>query len=125
MLLSICMMLLLSNSAIGQTKVIASLEIASKKLVSLLENPDEKELLAILSPHLVYSHSSGMVDTKETLVKSLVSGASDFVKIDITNQQVKKIGKSTYAITHNLSATTNNGGVPGSVKLFILLIWEK
>ncbi|HMP30977.1 MAG TPA: nuclear transport factor 2 family protein, partial [Saprospiraceae bacterium] len=52
-------------------------------------------------------------------------GASDFVTIDISNQAIKKIGKSTYAITHNLSASTNNDGVPGTIKLFILLVWEK
>ena len=109
----------------AQDKQVLAVESATKGLVALLENPNEKDLLAILSSDLVYGHSSGKLDTRASLIQSLTSGESDFVKIDISNQKIHKTGKSVFAVTHQLNAVTNNGGNPGEVKLFILLIWEK
>lgn len=109
----------------SQDKQISAVETSTRNFIQLLENPDEKNLIAILSPDLVYGHSSGKVDTRSSLIQSLLTGESDFVKIDITNQKISKIGKTGYAVTHQLVAVTNNSGKPGEVKLFILLVWEK
>lgn len=109
----------------AQDKQVMAVESATKSLVSLLENPTEKDLLAILSAELVYGHSSGKIDTRASLIQSLMSGESDFVKIDISNQKIHKTGKSVFVVTHQLYAVTNNSGNQGEVKLFILLIWEK
>jgi hypothetical protein len=109
----------------AQSNDMVKLEKAVLQLVSLLENPNEKELTSLIAPNIVYSHSSGKIDTRESLIQSLVSGESDFVKIDITNQNIKKVGKSTFVVTHNLYAITNNAGKQGEIKLFILLAWEK
>jgi len=109
----------------AQDKQVMAVESATKSLVGLLENPTEKDLLAILSADLVYGHSSGKIDTRASLIQSLMSGESDFVKIDISNQKIHKTSKSVFAVTHQLNAVTNNSGNPGEVKLFILLIWEK
>ncbi len=109
----------------AQDKQVMAVESATNSLVGLLENPTEKDLLAILSADLVYGHSSGKIDTRASLIQSLISGESDFVKINISNQKIHKTGKSVFVVTHQLNAVTNNNGNPGEIKLFILLIWEK
>jgi Domain of unknown function (DUF4440) len=54
----------------------------------------------------------------------LVSGASDFVTIDLSEQTIKVTG-STAIVRHVLSATTNDGGKAGTVKIAVLLVWIK
>jgi len=54
----------------------------------------------------------------------LVSGASDFVTIDLTEQTIKITGNAA-VVRHVLNATTNDGGKPGVVKIAVLLVWIK
>ncbi len=121
--IAVLLMFVLSSMQ-GQNKKIKSLENSFDKLIELLENPSEIGLKNLISPDVVYSHSSGKVDTRESLMSGLLSGESDFVKIDISNRVIKKVGKSSYVVTHNLSASTNNGGKLGEIKLFVLTVWE-
>jgi ketosteroid isomerase-like protein len=64
------------------------------------------------------------VQNKEAFVEALTSGKSDFVTIDLSEQTVKVVGNAAI-VRHKLSATTNDNGNPGTVKLQILLVWLK
>jgi hypothetical protein len=109
-------------TAIGQSS--KTVEEANKKLTALLIDPDQKGFDQILSPDLVYVHSSGIVDTKASLIESLVSAKSDFVTIDISDQKVQ-IKKNIAIITQKLTGTTNNGGTAGKLSLYVMLVWVK
>ena len=81
-------------------------------------------LEAIASEHLSYGHSGGHVEGKAEFVEKIASGKSDFVTINISEQTIDIVGK-TAIVRHLFDSTTNDGGKPGTVKLKILLIFEK
>jgi hypothetical protein len=87
-------------------------------------DPDSTVLNYLVSDKLSYGHSNGVVQDKATFISSLMSGKSDFVTIDLTRQTIS-ISGNVAVVRHDLSATTNDGGHPGIVKLTILLIWKK
>lgn len=97
---------------------------AAEKLRVTMIDPTKSALEKLLVDSLTYGHSSGKIDTKQTFVESLISGNSDFVSIDISNQTFQ-VFKNTGIIRHNLSAVTNDGGKPGTVKLHVLTVWVK
>ncbi|WP_316829220.1 nuclear transport factor 2 family protein [Pedobacter aquatilis] len=99
-------------------------ESAVNQLTKLMITPDSMALDKIVLNKLSYGHSSGKVQTKKEFMHSLLSGESDFVDINLTDQTVI-IQNKTALVRHTLSAKTNDRNVPGNVKLYILLIWSK
>jgi ketosteroid isomerase-like protein len=89
-----------------------------------LIDADKTKLDELLSDKLSYGHSGGKIDTKTSLEESLVSGASDFVTIELKDQTIQIVGKNAI-VRHKLYATTNDAGKPGEVKLSVLLVWQK
>lgn len=89
-----------------------------------LIDPNKTELDHLLSDALSYGHSGGKIDTKHSLEDALLSGASDFVRIDFVDQTIQIVGKNAI-VRHKLIAKTNDAGKPGEVKLSVLLVWQK
>ncbi|KIA95782.1 hypothetical protein OC25_04300 [Pedobacter kyungheensis] len=102
----------------------AEVEAAVTKLTKLMVTPDSSSLDKLILPNLSYGHSSGKIQTKQEFLHSLLSGESDFVDINLTDQSVI-IQNKTALVRHTLNAKTNDKNVPGNVKLYILLIWSK
>ena len=73
---------------------------------------------------LTYGHSSGKIQDKAAFEEALLSKASDFVTIDLSDQTIKVVGSMAW-VRHTLSATTNDGGTPGQTKLYVLSVWMK
>jgi hypothetical protein len=99
-------------------------EDAVNKLTKLMVTPDSLALDKITLNNLSYGHSSGKIQTKQEFLHSLLSGESDFVDINLTDQTVI-VQNKTALVRHTLNAKTNDKNVPGNVKLYILLIWSK
>jgi ketosteroid isomerase-like protein len=116
--------MLLNMAAFAQSKDEAAVTAAVETLRKAMVDGDKTALENIAAPELSYGHSGGKIEDKATFVNAIASGASDFVTIDLTDQTVKIAG-NTAIVRHTLSATTNDGGKPGAVKLYILLIWQK
>jgi hypothetical protein len=87
-------------------------------------NPDSLKLAALVSDKLSYGHSGGHIEDKAAFIQTLVSGKSDFVTIDLSEQQITVVDKMAI-VRHILNATNNDGGKPGTVKLSILSVWYK
>ena len=66
--------------------------------VDLMINPTGVGLDDMLDDNLSYGHSGGHIDTKTSLQQSLLSGASDFVEIKVTDQQIAIVGKTAIVI---------------------------
>ncbi len=73
---------------------------------------------------LSYGHSSGHIDDKTEFISKLVSGKSDFVTMELSEQTIV-INKNVAMVRHKLNATTNDNGKPGEVHLLVLLVWQK
>jgi ketosteroid isomerase-like protein len=85
---------------------------------------NETVLQQLVSDKVSYGHSSGKVEGKVSFINSLSSGASDFVSIDVRAQSVEVLA-NTAIVRHEIHAQTQDGGKPGAVSLYILLIWQK
>lgn len=114
----------LSLSSFAQSK--AEQQVADAVLAwrKAMIDADQAGLEAILAPELSYGHSSGKIEDKAMLVKSISTGESDFVTMELTEQTIKVAGK-TAIVRHKLAGEIKDGGKPGSVKLLVLQIWQK
>ncbi|WP_443946686.1 nuclear transport factor 2 family protein [Pedobacter sp. AW1-32] len=101
-----------------------AVENAVNMLTKIMINPDSISLENLVLDELSYGHSTGKIQTKRQFIHSLLSGESDFVDIDLSDQEII-IQNKTALVRHTLSAKTNDNHVAGNVKLFILLIWTK
>ncbi|MBD3904770.1 nuclear transport factor 2 family protein [Chryseobacterium sp. Ch-15] len=98
---------------------------ASEKLRLAMISGDKSSLESLILPELTYGHSGGHIDDAKEFVEKLVSKKSDFVTIDITNQNVQIVG-NTAIVRHHLYATTADlGKAPGDVTLDNVLVWVK
>jgi ketosteroid isomerase-like protein len=122
----ICLVMILAiiNGTMAQSKEDAAVNAAVENLKKAMVDGDKAGLEKITSDKLSYGHSSGKIEDKATFVDNIVTGKSDFVTIELTNQTVSVSGDAAI-VRHSLSATTNDNGNPGSVKLNILLVWQK
>jgi ketosteroid isomerase-like protein len=87
-------------------------------------DPTKETLSKLTAEELSYGHSSGKIQDKAQFIEALTSNASDFVSIELTEQTIKLAG-NVAIVRHTLSANTNDGGKPGTVKLHILTVWQK
>jgi len=105
----------------GDEKAVAA---AVENLRKAMVDPDKATLEKLTSADLSYGHSSGKVQDQAAFTDALVSGASDFVSIELTDQTIKITG-NTAVVRHVLTAATNDGGKAGNVKIAVLLVWIK
>lgn len=112
------------HTAMAQSKEEAAVSAAVENLRKAMIDGDKAGLQNITADQLSYGHSSGRVEDKATFVDNIVTGKSDFVTIDLTNQTIAVAGDAAI-VRHTLSATTNDSGNPGNVKLNILLVFQK
>ena len=115
---------LISFSSIAQSKDHKSVSEAVEKLLKAMIDGDRASLESCASDSLSYGHSSGMVENKAEFVEHIASGKSDFVTIDLSEQTIS-VKQNIGVVRHTLSATTNDGGKPGTVKIKVLLVFEK
>jgi ketosteroid isomerase-like protein len=122
----ICLIMIagIVSGAQAQSKDEAAVTAAVEFLRKAMIDGDKAGLQNITADQLSYGHSSGRVEDKASFVDNIVTGKSDFVTIDLTNQTISVAGDAAI-VRHVLAATTNDGGNPGSVKLNILLVWQK
>lgn len=107
----------LSPDEAAVTKVAEQLRLA-------MIDPTKAALMALTAPELSYGHSSGSLETQADFVEALVSGKSDFITIELSNQTVAVVG-NTALVRHVLVGQTVSKGVPGTTKLSVLQVWIK
>ena len=115
---------------ISATALIAQSK-AEKKVADVVESlrkamidGNKTELENLVSHNLSYGHSGGHIDDKAEFVDKLVTGKSDFVTMELSEQTISINGK-TAIVRHKLSATTNDAGKPGEVHLMVMMVWQK
>lgn len=117
--------LLAGSNLFAQTAGEKEVTDAVEQLRLAMINADKPALEKIASAKLSYGHSGGAVDDKKTFLEKIVSGASDFISIDLSEQIISISGKVAL-VRHVFKAKTNDAGKgPGEVNLKILLVWQK
>ena len=110
--------------ATAQTKKQKAVAAALENLRKAMVDADSAMLDKLAASKLSYGHSGGHIDDKTTFVTKIVSGKSDFVTMELSEQTIV-ISKSIAMVRHKLNATTNDNGKPGEVHLLVLLVWQK
>ncbi len=108
----------------AQSKDEQAVAAAVESLRKALVDPDKATLDALVLDELTYGHSNGLIQDKAAFETALLSKSSDFVTMDLTDQTVKVVGNTAW-VRHILTATTNDGGKPGTAHLSVLLVWLK
>lgn len=115
---------LISFSSIAQSKDHKRVAEAIERLRKAMVDGDKDGLENAVSDSLSYGHSTGRLENKTEFVGNIVTGKSDFVTMDLSEQTIS-IVDGVAVVHHILNAVTNDGGKPGTVKLKILLVWVK
>lgn len=105
----------------------ADVQLIGQKVTQLSQamiDGDGKTLKQLSSPLLSYGHSGGHIEDQNAFIEKIVSGKSDFVTIDVTDQTIS-ISGDVALVRHNLNADIKDGGVPNKIHLGILLVWQK
>ena len=101
------------------------LEIAIDALNKAMLDVDEKQLQQLVMEEVTYGHSSGNIEDKTAFIKALVSGVTDFLTLETSDQEV--LIKDDFAwVRHIMNAdlaATNNGKV--TIRLKVLQVWIK
>ena len=117
---------LVAITVFGQKKNdIQSVTDAAEKLRSAMISGEKSSLESLIVPELTYGHSGGHIDDSKEFVEKLVSKKSDFLTIDITNQNIQIVGNTAIVRHHFYATTADLGKEPGDVTLDILLVWTK
>lgn len=117
---------LVAITVFGQKKNdIQSVTDAAEKLRSAMISGEKSALESLIVPELTYGHSGGHIDDAKEFVEKLVSKKSDFLTIDITNQNLQIVGNTAIVRHHFYATTADLGKEPGDVTLDILLVWTK
>ena len=115
----------ISGTAMAQSKAETAVAAAVETMRKAMVDGDRAALEAIAADGLSYGHSGGALENKAEFVEKIASGNSDFVSITLTDQTIYVSGK-TAIVRHKLAAETNDKGKgPGTVKLSILLVFQK
>jgi ketosteroid isomerase-like protein len=123
----LCLLLMVTiagNTLFAQTKDEKAVAAAIENLRKALIDPDKATLEKLTSPDLSYGHSTGKIEDQAAFVNALVSNATHFITIELSQQTIKIVG-NTAIVRHVLNGTNNDGGKPGVVKIAILLVWVK
>jgi ketosteroid isomerase-like protein len=117
--------LLFSTANFAQSKAEKSVAEAVENFRKLMVDPNKAAMESMICTELTYGHSSGKVENKAECIEALVSGKSDFLKINLSEQTIQVVGK-TAIVRHILNADSHDAGKdPSTVKLKIMTVWQK
>lgn len=85
---------------------------------------DVKALAPMLADDLTYTHSSGKVDTKESLLTALSSGAMDYDAIDYKEAKVQSY-RNTVVIAGVVQVAARSGGQSVRFDARFTAVWAK
>jgi len=102
-------------------KEILSLE---EKRYAAMTGGDFAALEALLHDQLLYTHSSGLTDTKASWLASLTSGKTKYKSAQFTDRKVRLLGEIAL-VTGKAQIEAEVNGQPRSLKLVFLNAWTK
>jgi hypothetical protein len=103
----------------------AALAAADDERLAATQAADRSRLEAIFSDELYYAHSSGKIDNKASLIKSLVSRVSVYESFNYKERKFTVIGPGLATMTGRVLVKVGPPGKPNELDLSILAIWRE
>ena len=98
---------------------------AVEALAKAMLDVDRARLEALAADQLSYGHSAGKIESKKEFIDSLVSRASAFRRIELSDQTISLVDNE--AIVRHLftGETVNPSGQVTPVRIGVLQVWQK
>ena len=122
--LGVLLILFVIASPVKAQKQEVKIRATVEALYNAMVIADTAAMDRLVSPAVVYVHSNGNAEDKREFIRRIKTGASDFVKIALSDESLSVTGK-TAIVRHRLKAETNDNGMPGTVDLRIMQVWQK
>ena len=97
---------------------------AEKAWVAGITRNDQAALGKLLSDSLVYTHASGVVDSKRSYMESL-KGKQKYSSVDYDNVKVNRHGDATAILTARLRVQGTTAGTPFNHLVLLTHVWVK
>ena len=109
----------------AEAPAIAAARAADDERLAATKAADPKRLDAIFSDELRYAHSSGKVDNKASLLKSLVSRASIYESFDYQERTFTLAGPGVVLMSGRVLVKVGPAGKANELDLNILAVWRE
>jgi hypothetical protein len=103
-----------------QTEVMMRMLVLRNTLI----NKDSVALDDVLASDVSYGHTSGLIQTKAQLIRSVVSKEQDYKNIIPSDMNIR-IYDNTAVITMKSTVIMNYQGKPLNMDMYITLVWIK
>ncbi len=97
---------------------------AANELSQAQMKKDKAALERLLGDEIIYSHSSGMRETKADHIAATMRPNSKYEKIELTEMKVQTYGTTAVLFCKGLYST-NNDGKKGDTRLSMMQVWNK
>ena len=95
-----------------------------KQRMEAMCRKDVAKLNALLADDLVYTHSTARLDTKQSLIGAMESGATVYTSIDPSDVKARDCG-SAVVLTGAAQIQVNAGGKPLSFRVRFTDVWAE
>lgn len=99
-----------------------ALDLSIKSLHNAMIKGDSVAMRNLISDAITYGHSNGKIETKEQFIKSITSGKSKYLKMDISNQDISIHGNAAW-VRYNLLADILSDNKPNTLNIKVLTVW--
>lgn len=104
----------------GNAEMIIDLD---RKRMTAMAQKDTAALKTMLCKGLVYTHSSGRQDTKESLIGGIESGSTVYTSVEPSEVQAQDLGNAV-VLTGVAAIGVNSAGKPNSFRARFTDVWE-
>jgi hypothetical protein len=94
-------------------------------LAKAMLDVDRARLEALAADQLSYGHSAGKIETKKEFVDAILSRASAFRKLDLSDQTISVVENEAIVRHLMTGETVNPSGQVSPVKVGVLQVWQK
>jgi hypothetical protein len=109
-----------SQNSAAQTEVMMKM----LALKTALLGKDSVSLSNLLANDVTYGHTTGLMQTKAQLIRSVVSGEQDYKSIEPTEINIRIYG-NTGVVTMKSKVNMLSKGSPLDLSMFVTLVWVK
>ena len=120
-LFACCFFIALTSNGQSEIEKIILLE---KQRFAAMVNKDTMFLKSVLAEDLLYSHTSGEVDTRQSLIKSIVEKKLDYQKMELI-EIAHRLYKKFAIFNGTMFITVISNGKPLDLKIKYLDVYRK
>lgn len=86
---------------------------------------DAAALESLLAPELVYVHSTGVRDTRDSYVAKIRDGVLQYLHLAFQDLQAQPVGADLAVVTGRMEATVRRDGQDRAVRSLFLTVWTR